>query len=277
MKGGMALGSLVRMLCVACLVAPGVPAAAQPLAAEFRREVERTLKVPPVVRGRYAARLEAALRDAGVEDGEPQFFLLVDRSPAVQAAFLYWRSPKGRLLLAGAAPVSTGMTGEFEHFSTPLGVFAHTPAHPDFRAEGSYNDIGIRGYGREGMRVFDFGWVNGERGWGRGGFSPMRLQLHATDPETLEPLLGRVHSKGCIRISASLDAFLDRHGALDAEYEAKADLGDAPRVLAPDRAPTAWAGRYLVVIDSGAAQRPAWSPLPRAPLPPAGSPATQVD
>ena len=229
------------------------------------------------MRARYAARLEAVLSDAGIDEDEPQFFLLVDRSPAVQAAFLYWRSPKGAFRLVGAAPVSTGMTGEFEHFATPLGVFAHSPAHPDFRAEGTLNVLGIRGYGREGMRVLDFGWVNGERGWGKGGFSPMRLQVHATDPDVLEPLLGRVHSKGCIRIPASLDAFLDRHGVLDAEYEARADLREPPRVLAPDRVPTRWAGRWLVVIDSGAARRPAWSPLPRAPLPPPGSPATRVD
>ena len=29
-----------------------------------------------------------------------------------------------------------------------------------------------------------------------------------------------------------------------------------------DRAPTSWSGRYLVVIDSGRAERPDWSPLP---------------
>ena len=268
------MGRIIAFVAVACLC---TALHAQPLAAEFRAEVDRPLAVPPAVRVRYAARLQAVLRDAGIEEGEPQFFLLVDRSPAVQAAFVYWRSPMGRLLLVGASPVSTGMTGEFEHFVTPLGVFAHVPAHPDFRAEGTYNQLGVRGYGREGLRVFDFGWVNGERGWGRGGFSPMRLQVHATDPDTLEPLLGRVHSKGCIRISASLDEFLDRHGVLDAEYEAKAALGEPARVLAADRAPTEWAGRYLVVIDSGAARRPAWSPRPRAPLPAPGSPATRVD
>jgi len=255
---------IVAFVAMACLC---TALHAQPLAAEFRQEVDRALEVPPGARAAYARRLEAVLRDAGLEEQEAQFYLLVDRSPAVQAAFVYWRSPQGTALMVGAAPVSTGITGELEHFTTPLGVFAHTPAHPDFRAEGTYNELGIRGYGREGMRVFDFGWVNGERGWGRGGFSPMRLQVHATDPDVLEPLLGRAHSQGCIRIPASLDAFLDRHGVLDAEYEARAHLGERPRVLAPDREPTPWAGRYLVVIDSGAARRPAWASFSARPRP----------
>ena len=44
-----------------------------------------------------------------------------------------------------------------------------------------------------------FGWVIAERGWGAGGMSPMRLQMHATDPDRLEPRLGRAESKGWIR------------------------------------------------------------------------------
>ena len=50
------------------------------------------------------------------------------------------------------------------------------------RAEGTRNALGIRGYGERGMRVYDFGWVMGDRGWGTGGRSAMRLQMHATDP-----------------------------------------------------------------------------------------------
>jgi len=47
--------------------------------------------------------------------------------------------------LVGAAPVSTGLPGRFEHFTTPLGVFEHSLANPDFRAEGTKNQFGIRG------------------------------------------------------------------------------------------------------------------------------------
>jgi hypothetical protein len=76
-------------------------------------------------------------------------------------------------------------------------------------------------------------------------------------------LLGIRHSKGCVRIPGSLDRFLDHHGILDADYEAYAEAGNPVHVLESDRVVTPWAGRYVVVIDSGAKTRPAWSPLPR--------------
>ena len=100
-----------------------------------------------------------------------------------------------------------------------LGVFAHSLDNPDFRAEGTLNSNGIRGYGAKGMRVFDFGWQRVPKGWGDGAVSEMRLQMHATDPDLLERRLGSAQSKGCIRIPATLNRFLDRHGVLDADYE----------------------------------------------------------
>ncbi len=220
------------------------------------------LEVPPQAQAEYAARLEAALAQAGQAHPGPQHFVLVDRSPAVQAVFIYYRSPEEAWEFVGASPASTGRPGEYEHFLTPLGVFAHSLANPDFRAEGTRNDLGILGYGRKGMRVFDFGWVPGERGWGHPGTSPMRLQMHATDPDVLEPQLGIAHSRGCIRIPATLDAFIDRHGLLDADYEAAALSGEPHWVLRADRAPALFPGRWLVVIDSGRDARPPWSLLP---------------
>ena len=47
----------------------------------------------------------------------------------------------------------------------------------------------------------------------------MRLQMHATDRDRLEPRLGRRESKGCIRIPASLSVWFDRYGVLDAAYD----------------------------------------------------------
>ncbi|MFP3747298.1 hypothetical protein SB816_29975, partial [Achromobacter sp. SIMBA_011] len=121
---------------------------------------------------------------------------------------------------------------------------------------------GIRGYGAHDMRIYDFGWVEGERGWGKGGKSPMRFQMHATDPDRLEPLLGIRHSKGCVRIPASLNTFLDRHAILDDDYQARVESGRSLWVLRHDRDITPIAGRYLVVIDSERSTRPAWSPAP---------------
>ena len=99
-------------------------------------------------------------------------------------------------------------------------------------------------------------------GWGKGGKSPMRFQMHATDPDRLEPLLGIRHSKGCVRIPASLNTFLDRHGILDDDYQARVEAGKSLWVLRRDRDITPIAGRYLVVIDTERKTRPAWSPAP---------------
>ena len=162
----------------------------------------------------------------------------------------------------GAAAVSTGKTGSYEHFLTPLGVFPHTLGNPDFRAEGTFNKNHIRGYGLRGRRVFDFGWQLAVRGWGKGGISPMRLQMHATDPTALEPRLGGVASEGCIRIPATLNVFLDVHGILDADYEQALTDGDLLWVIKPGRPLIPWPGRYLVIVDSLSSERPPWSPAP---------------
>ena len=241
----------------------------------FAREVTRRLRVPAADQRAYGRLLQQALdeKDLGALAGE--YVVLVDRAANVQALFIYFRASAGEpWRMVGASPVATGRPGEFDHFLTPLGVFLHSPANMDFRAEGTMNQNGIRGYGKRDMRIYDLGWVAGERGWGKGGYSPMRFQMHATDPDRLEPLLGIRHSKGCVRIPASLNVFLDHHGILDAEYEALVASGKSLWVLHSDRQATPWAGRFIVVVDSARKTRPAWSPAPgrsaRAKLPPGG-------
>lgn len=229
---------------------------------KFAQEVDRRLDVPAQAQQRYLALLDTALADAGLADLPAQTLVLVDRSVQVQAAFVVLRTPEKGWFWLGASPVSTGRVGSFDHFRTPLGVFAHSLDNPDFRSEGTFNQNHIRGYGERGMRVFDFGWTQAERGWGAGGQSTMRLQMHATDPDTLEPRLGRPESKGCIRIAATLNVFLDRYGVLDADYEQARARGRSLWVLRADRTPVPWPGRYLVIVDSQATERPAWSPLP---------------
>jgi hypothetical protein len=255
--------SLIRSFFFGAALLAAAPAHPAPLAAEFAREVDLRLQVPRPVRDEYAARLAAALEHVGLMPTAPQYYMLVDRSPRVQAAFVYWFGLDGTWQFVGASPVSTGKPGEFEHFRTPLGVFAHSLANRDFRAEGTRNALGVLGYGEKGMRIFDFGWVDAERGWDEGGMSPMRLQMHATDPSLLEPLLGAVaHSKGCIRIPASFNVFLDRHALLDADYEAAAAAGRKLAVLRDDRVPTLFPGRFLVVVDSERERRPSWARRP---------------
>jgi hypothetical protein len=256
---------VARALALAVLFPIALQAAQpQPGPEAFAREVELRLEVPAPVEHYYAKRLDDALERAGVEGARPQYIFLVDRSDRVQAGFLYWRSPEGVWQLVGASPVATGRPGEYEHFLTPVGAFAHSLANPDFRAEGTRNALGIRGYGEKGMRVYDFGWVDAERTWEPGRESLMRLQVHSTDPDLLEPLLGAWHSKGCIRIAASLNVFIDRYGLLDADYDAAARAGQRLWMLRADREPTATPGRWLVVIDSQHTERPVWAlPLTR--------------
>lgn len=246
------------LLCAVPLLAAGTLARAAPLAEEFAREVDLRLEIPASTQAEYGARLEAALTRAGLAPSGPQYYVLVDRSPRVQAVFIYWYGFDGSWQLVGASPASTGRPGEFEHFVTPIGVFAHSLGSPDFRAEGTRNALGVMGYGEKGMRVFDFGWVDAERGWGGGGKSAMRLQMHATDP-ALEATLGAAaRSKGCIRIPASLNAFIDRHGLIDADYETAEALGRKLWVLRDDRVPTFFPGRWLVIVDSERQGRPPW-------------------
>jgi hypothetical protein len=230
------------------------------LAPVFAHVVDRRLDVPDADQRAYAGLLDDALAQSDLSG--PQYVLLIDRSEFVQAAMPYWMGPDGDFLFIGASPVSTGKPGRFDHFITPLGVFEHTIANPDFRAEGTKNELGVRGYGRKGMRVFDFGWQTSAKGWGRGGDSIMRLQMHATDPALLENRVGTAQSKGCVRIPATLNVFLDRYGILDGDYEAAMAEGQTFWVLRPDRQPTPWSGRYLVVVDSRRTARPDWSPRP---------------
>lgn len=229
------------------------------LSIAYRREVDMRLAVPESDQARYATRLDDAVSNIRFENS--QYLLLVDRSPKVQAVFLYFLDlPASRLHFIGASPASTGKPGKFDYFVTPVGVFAHTTDNMDYRAEGTYNKNGIRGLGLQGMRVYDFGWVEAERGWDKGGLGQMRLLMHATDPDFLEAHLGTARSKGCVRIPATLNVFIDRYGLLDADYEAALSRGENLWVLRPDRISTAWPGRYLVIVDSNSNTRPAWSP-----------------
>lgn len=224
------------------------------LALNFQREVDLQLDIPPQNLPRYAQLLEAALASAGSPIASSQYVVMVDRDPEIQAVLIYWldsQATSDRLHFIGASPASTGKSGKYDHFITPLGVFAHTLDNKDYRAEGTYNSLGIRGLGKKGMRAYDFGWALGERGWGRGGKSPMRLLMHTTDPDYLEQRLGKAMSQGCIRIPATLNSFIDRYGLLDADYELAMAKGKKFWVIRSDRTPTPWSGRYLVIVDSG--------------------------
>lgn len=266
MRSGLHSG-LSRVACALALALASCVAWAvatpEELAVRFQAEVDRRLEVPAAETQRYGRLAEDAAAGAGVALGQ-EYLVVVDRNPRVQALLLLWRSDAGDYRLVGATPVSTGLPGTYDHFETPLGVFAHSLANPDFRAEGTLNENGIRGYGAKGMRVYDFGWQQVPKGWGDGKPIDMRLQMHATDADVLEPRLGSARSQGCVRIPGTLNALLDRYGVLDADYDRALQEGQKLWVLRADREPVSDAGRWMIVVDSGRGERPAWS-RPSAP------------
>lgn len=98
----------------------------------FQREVSVRLDVPAAEGGRYADDLFVKLPNLD----RPQYVVLVDRSPLVQAAMIFWLGPDRPFHFIGASPASTGKPGRFDHFVTPIGVYEHTVDNPDFRALG---------------------------------------------------------------------------------------------------------------------------------------------
>ncbi len=233
-----------------------------PLFENFEHQVYPRLAVPDAIARVYLLQMNAALETVHAEIPAPKFIVVIDRNVQVQAAILFWGAPATGWRIIGAAPVSTGLPGKFEHFLTPLGVFEHTRDNPDFRATGTKNKHGIRGYGRKDSRVYDFGWVASLRGWGDQSPGQLRFQMHSTDADVLEQRLGTPQSEGCVRIPALLNEFIDRYGILDADYDRAVADGGHLWLLRADRAPTPWSGRYVVVVDSADTVRPDWSPAP---------------
>jgi len=206
----------------------------------------------------WIAQAKAAIAAGGPTIDRPQFLVVVDRNPSVQQMRIVLARPNGVWESLGGSKASTGQTDRRDYYLTPLGVFLHTDAILDWRAEGTFNANHIRGLGLKGMRVWDFGWQLATKGWGMGQEQgEIRLLLHATDPVYLEQRLGHPASKGCVRIPATMNRFLDHYGILDADYEQVAK-GD-PRfeaLLLPTRAPTPLAGNALIVVDSSGASQP---------------------
>ena len=203
----------------------------------------------------WVRRATSALALAQVTIDRPQLVVVVDRNPAVQQLRIILAQSQGPWQVIGGSSVSTGQAGRRGYFITPVGVFPHTDAILDYRAQGTFNANHIRGLGLKGMRVWDFGWQTAEQGWrSDGDTSEIRMEMHATDPDYLEQRLGQPASEGCVRVPATMNRFLDLHGVLDADYERAAyDDVRFASVLLPDRQPTPLAGNLLVVIDSSQA------------------------
>ena len=99
------------------LLPPGAAADEPPasMAARYALQVDKRLVLPAEEAERYGELALLMLSAAGIELSQPQYLLLVDRSPQVQALLLFWLSPQAAPLLIGASPVSTERPGDFEY------------------------------------------------------------------------------------------------------------------------------------------------------------------
>ncbi len=221
------------------------------LQAALHREVPNLTLDTAEASRQWIARAQSAIAKSDFKIDHAQLVVVVDRNPQTQQMRILAARSEGPWRDLGGAKVSTGQTGRHDYYITPTGVFLHTDAILDWRAEGTFNENHIRGLGVKGMRVWDFGWQTAAKGWGTGESGDIRLLLHATDPDYLERRIGHPASKGCVRIPAAMNRFLDRHGVLDADYEraAKSDIRFADLLL-PDRKPTPLAGEALVIVNS---------------------------
>lgn len=203
----------------------------------------------------------ARLRLAGTGFDSSQFFVYVDAAPDRQLAFLAYYEAResegsagqfGRTRIIGVDLVSTGkLRRGDDSFITPAGVFEHTLDNYGYRAQGTKNSMGWRGLGLKGSRVWDFGFQQGLRQFPQGVYpSQMRLLMHATDPDFGEPRLGNPDSKGCVRISAQFNRFLDIHAILDRRYEEQARRDPTRWLLRPDRTPVSRPGSLLIIGDT---------------------------
>lgn len=227
---------------------------------------------PQEYRDRIRADALAKLLGAGMDPALDQYFVYADRNPATQILFLaYYDAGNRRVVLLGTDFISSGkLRPGDDSFLTPLGAFEHLPDHWGYRAEGTKNAKGWRGLGAKGSRVWDFGYQQAPRQFRQGVYdSQMRLLMHATDPDNGEPRLGGPDSKGCVRVSAAANAFLDRRAILDRHYE-KIAAEEKDRdmwLLRADRSPVAHPGSYLVVGDSAilsaARAEPQTAPTPQ--------------
>jgi hypothetical protein len=249
------MGNRWRVLVLIATALPAVLSAAPVRAAQadvlrdvqtaFEREVGG-IGVDSVYREKLTHQTEELLRRNRAEFDSSQFFLLVDRNHEVQKVFVaFYDAAEGKVTLIGAEKTSTGNPARRGYFETPTGIFENKPANMSYRALGTKNSKGWRGLGAKGSRVWDLGWQRTIKG--RGEPMDIRLLVHATDPEFGEPRLGHVDSKGCVRITAQLNRFLDRYGVLDQEYEGNVK---AKYVLLPHRSPIPFAGKFVVVVES---------------------------
>lgn len=172
-----------------------------------------------------------------------QFVVVANVLYKKQTASLWMVDPQGNAELIGAGKTSSGRRGRFDYYLTPNGIFQNASENGNFRAEGTKNEHGIRGYGVKGMRIYDLGWQETYGGWGKLNPAKIRLQMHSTDPTYLEGRLGMPDSKGCVRVHEKFNRFVDTNAVLDRSFEENGPTW----VLNKGRHASPYSGSYVVI------------------------------
>ncbi|HPN96280.1 MAG TPA: hypothetical protein PLK35_00790 [Candidatus Moranbacteria bacterium] len=180
---------------------------------------------------------------------DSQYLIYADRNPQEQNVFIcFFDAHENKIIFIGGAKTSTGNESrKGDYFKTPTGFFENNPSILGYRAKGTKNSKGWRGLGIRQSRVWDFGWQETTK---HSRPSQIRLLMHATDPDQGEPRLGKVDSKGCVRLSNAMASFIDRYGIIDRKYEESSDKSRQTLLLS-SRTPVSKAGSFLLVGDSG--------------------------
>ena len=193
------------------------------------------------------------LAKSGRDFVESQYFVFVDRNPSVQFVTVgFYDAGRKQIDFLGTDLISSGNIEKGgDYFETPTGVFENLVDNFSYRALGTPNQDGWRGLGAKDSRVWDFGDQKGYKKYKNGNtVSQMRLLMHSTDPDKGEPRLGRIDSKGCVRISHGLNGFLDTYAILDRNYELWIKTKPDSWLLRKDRKPVSYPGKFLIIGDS---------------------------
>jgi len=214
---------------------------------------QRLLALDKPYRDAVREDVRAQLKATGLAFDGSQYFAWADRNPAAQIILVgFYDAKLDRMDFLGADLISSGnLEKGGDYFLTPVGIFENRIDNFGYRAQGTPNQEGWRGLGGKDSRVWDFGYQKSLKKYKGGNtMSEMRLLMHATDPERGEPRLGRIDSKGCVRISQYLNRFLDTYAVLDRHYEEWARTKPDSWLLRKDRQPVGYPGKYLFIGDS---------------------------
>ena len=218
---------------------------------EERRQ--RLLTLTPAYLDFVRSDVTLQMSKGGLEFPSSQYFVYVDRNPTAQFITIgFYDQQSNRIEFLGADLISSGnLEKGGDYFETPTGVFENLVENFSYRALGTPNQDGWRGLGTKDSRVWDFGDQKSVKKYKTGNtVSQMRLLMHSTDPDKGEQRLGRIDSKGCVRISQGMNRFLDTYAILDQNYEEWVKSKPDTWLLKKDRHPVAFPGKFLIIGDS---------------------------